>query len=149
MLSGKHSPLRCGLQRGISMDWVMVHRWVEEANLWTSLAINIWLILTGVIFIRLVIRRRGALPTSDEVVISAFTSLVYTISASIIGGSGLYFDWKYPNLRLDHPYIGQFSWIMLIAILLILLAAMGSVWIHERITQVSARDRKTRTNTQV
>jgi cytochrome c biogenesis factor len=48
------------------MDWPTIHAYAEEAELWTTLAINFWVIVTGVL---VAIRR----PRTTEALIAAIS----------------------------------------------------------------------------
>ena len=66
------------------MDWTVLHSYAVEADLWTSLAINCWLIIGGIVFL-LVRINRSRPPITDQIGFAAFCSFmilwgVFTVS---------------------------------------------------------------------
>ena len=59
------------------MNWPQTHALAEEIVLWSNLAINCWLLLTAIIFLALVMKSRGKVPSSKLVVPAAIRSAAF------------------------------------------------------------------------
>lgn len=62
------------------MDWATIHSYAEEGALWSTLIINIWLIVSGVSFIVMWVRHSPA---------SIPAQIARSLIAGVIGGTAI------------------------------------------------------------